>query len=46
MSVRKIVLVRNENESLGLSIRGGSDVGAGIFVVDLDSGGQAENQVS
>ena len=46
LSVRKIVLVRNESESLGLSIRGGSDVGAGIFVVDLDSGGPAENQVS
>ncbi|XP_071810592.1 uncharacterized protein [Asterias amurensis] len=40
--IRKIKLDHRENESLGFCIRGGKDLNAGIYVSEVDAGGQAD----
>lgn len=43
--VRKVVLYRRQAQSLGFSIRGGKDLKAGIFISEVDPGGQADRKV-
>ncbi|KAJ8046210.1 Whirlin [Holothuria leucospilota] len=43
-AVRKVVLSRRQGESLGFSIRGGKDLKAGIFISEVDPGGQADKK--
>ncbi|XP_072026215.1 uncharacterized protein [Amphiura filiformis] len=42
--IRKVKLERRDGGSLGFAIRGGSDLNAGIYVSDVDAGGQAERR--
>ncbi|XP_013407080.1 uncharacterized protein LOC106171325 [Lingula anatina] len=42
--IRKVVLHRYPGQSLGFCIRGGCEMGAGIFISEVDAGGQAETK--
>ena len=45
ITVRKVRLERRDGVSLGFAIRGGTDLKSGIYVSEIDTGGQAERRV-
>ncbi|XP_071508881.1 uncharacterized protein [Diadema antillarum] len=44
LKVRRVTLERREGQSFGFCIRGGVDLNTGIFVSEVDPGGQAERK--
>lgn len=44
LQVRRLTLERREGQSFGFCIRGGVDLNTGIFVSEVDPGGQAERK--
>ncbi|CAH1783841.1 unnamed protein product [Owenia fusiformis] len=42
--IKKVVLSWHPGESLGFSIRGGRDLGTGIYISSIDSGGYAQRK--
>ena len=44
--IRRVYLERCPGVSLGFTVRGGRELGTGIYVSGLDRGGHAELQVS
>ncbi|XP_054750881.2 uncharacterized protein LOC129256736 [Lytechinus pictus] len=44
LQVRRVTLERRDGQSFGFCIRGGIDLNTGIFVSEVDAGGQAERK--